>query len=115
MTKAYRLSRADFSSLKTLRKEQGKLFVLSVAKSPDNKPRFTCVVSKKIAHKAHERNLIKRRTRAAFREISPIAPLAYVFSAKRAAKDIAYAEVSLDVKCLVEKSLAGLKGVSELQ
>jgi ribonuclease P protein component len=115
MPKIYRLSRADFSSLRTLRKEYGSFFTLTISKSPDNKPRFACVVSKKVARKAHDRNLIKRRCRAALREVSLKAPLAFVFTGKRSAEGATYVEISDDVKSLFVKALASLKVSPELQ
>jgi len=111
MTKIYRLSRADFSSLNPFLKEGGRFFTLTVAKSSDGQPHFACIVSKKTAHRAHERNRIKRRCRAAVREISPREPFAFVFTAKRSALDAEYAEILTDVRSLFVKVSPGLKGV----
>jgi ribonuclease P protein component len=115
MTKVYRLSRADFLELSPFIKEQGKLFVLAVSKSPDTKPRFACVVSKKTARKAHERNQIKRRFRAALREVGLKGPFAFVFTAKRSAFGADYGAVLQDVHSLIVKVSPSLKGVAELQ
>lgn len=115
MPKSHRLSRADFSQLVTLRKEQGRFFILNVARSPDTKAHFACVVSKKTAHKAHDRNLIKRRCRAALRQFRESPPFTYVFTAKRSAADSSYKDVSHDVSNLIVKVLAGLKGASGIQ
>ena len=115
MPKLYRLSRADFTSLRTLRKEHGSFFTLTISKSPDNKPRFACVVSKKTAHRASARNLIKRRCRAAIRKRPVKVPFAFVFTAKRSANEASYREISDDVTALFVKGIASLKGSSELQ
>jgi ribonuclease P protein component len=115
MTKIYRLSRADFSQLSPIVREQGKLFTLTVAKSPDNKPQFACVVSKKTARRAHQRNLIKRRCRAAIREFTPKPPFAFVFTAKRTVLDSGFEAIREDVRALIVKISPSLNRASELQ
>ena len=115
LSRPSRLSREDFSALVTLRREHGKFFTLTIAKSPDNKPRSACVVSKKTANKAHDRNLIKRRCRAVIRDASVKHPFALVFTAKRSAREATFADVSLDVTSLLNKASAGLKVPAELQ
>jgi ribonuclease P protein component len=115
MPKLHRLTHADFTALKTLRRENGKFFTLAVSHSPHKKAQFACVVSKKTALRANERNLIKRRSYAAIRENLPREGFAYVFTAKSSAKEATFAEIADDVTHLFEKALAGLKRVPELQ
>jgi|GEM_PF-1686589 len=118
MTKSYqllRLSRADFSAIRPFLKEHGKLFTLTVAKSPDNKPRFACVVSKKVARRANQRNLIKRRCRAAIRVAAPQPPYAFVFTAKKGATESDYPQIADEVNSLFVKAAASLKRTPELQ
>jgi ribonuclease P protein component len=115
MTRIYRLSRADFASLRPFYKDQGRFFVLTIAKSPDNKPKFACVVSKKTARKAHERNLIKRRCRVAIREIPSLGAFALIFTAKRSVLTAGHEEVFADVASLIVKAKPSLMSVSELQ
>jgi ribonuclease P protein component len=98
-----RLTRSDFLTLKTLKKEQGRFFILTLSKYPGNKPKFASVVSKKTAHRANVRNTIKRRLRALVREIGLISPLAYVFTAKRSAADASFQEIRADVENLLVK------------
>ena len=114
MRRTDRLARADFSSLKVFFKESGKFFTLTVAKAHDEGAKFACVVSKKTAHRAHERNLIKRRCRAAIREVS--LPSAYfIFTAKKSARTADFAEILADVRNVVVKASASLKEYAELQ
>ena len=65
-------------------------------------------ISKKIG-KAYMRNLIKRRMRAVVRELVPSLPDNYnmVFIAKAGINEISFAELSNEIKLVVDKS--GLK------
>ncbi|HUO56185.1 MAG TPA: ribonuclease P protein component [Candidatus Paceibacterota bacterium] len=70
-----RLTRADFKNIQSsgARRIHGRYFTLSVASLKGNngstETRIACVVSKKTAPRAVDRNLIKRRTREAVRHL----------------------------------------------
>lgn len=67
-------------------------------------PKFACVVSKKVASKAVERNLIKRRSRAALQKhLTGTAPGSYVFYAKKDAAGASFASVEKDIKNLLSQ------------
>ena len=66
-------------------------------------PRFTCVVSKKVASKAHERNAIKRRCREAARvALKEAPPRVLAFHALRSAHEASFFEIEKDVQKLIE-------------
>ena len=107
-----RLTRADFTKLRSarVRREHGGLFSLTVSPLPPSAGggsasggKYACVVSKKVASKAHERNLIKRRCRAAIQELRVSKPLALVFTAKRAVRAALYQEIAEDVRRLLTR------------
>ncbi|OGG57946.1 ribonuclease P protein component [Candidatus Kaiserbacteria bacterium RIFCSPHIGHO2_01_FULL_55_17] len=87
----------------------GALFALSV--SPLLKaqgPKFTCVVPKKVAPKAVQRNLIKRRCRAAVRtHIRRVTtPTALIFRARKGILGAPYADIDKDIRTLVDRLVA---------
>ena len=71
-----------------IRRIHGAFVVLAYATLPSGGARFTCVVSKKTARLAKDRNRIKRRVRAIVREVLAKfdAPLLLIFNAKPPAK-----------------------------
>lgn len=72
MSARYRLSRHDFTRLQTKRRVSGVYITLAIGVVPGrSRSGFACVVSKKAARHAVDRNRIKRRVRAIFREIYP--------------------------------------------
>jgi len=105
------MSRADVVRLERTkgRRLHGALFSLTAAPLPSGQrtSRWTCVVSKKVASKAVERNRIKRRCREAARaHVRDVpAPLALLFRAKKEAAGATFADVGRDVHALVEKLL----------
>ena len=112
-SKKHGLSHADFELMANsrFRRERGTYFALSHGSIPgpqEGCPRVACVVSKKVAARAVDRNLIKRRCRdAARRLIADIKePLALVFYANRNAKDASYEEIEKDMSKLVQKLMA---------
>lgn len=111
MPKKYRVSHSDFklAAASRLRRERGKYFMLSYgqfAEKGRTGPQFACVVSKKTAERAVDRNLIKRRCRSAARDIiaSIEKPLALIFYANRNVRGASFAEVKRDVNDLLRKS-----------
>src|SRR3989338_9429348 len=110
MPKKSRLSRADFIKLpRSSRRVHGNFFSLvAIPAEYTPGPRAACVVSKKIAVRAVDRNKIERRCREALRpHMSQIKKsIALIFHAKREARDASYAEIVRDVEKLLS-SVAG--------
>ncbi|OGG70009.1 ribonuclease P protein component [Candidatus Kaiserbacteria bacterium RIFCSPHIGHO2_12_FULL_53_13] len=104
------ISRSDFKLIEgaNFRREHGALFSVSFGVLPSKNSSVTkaaCVVSKKTAARATDRNLIKRRCREAAREClrEVKLPLALIFYAKRAAHSASYAAVKEDIELLIKK------------
>ena len=111
------LTREDFvrAGKAKLRRARGALFILAFGRLPGQKTaeiKASCVVSKKTASRATERNLIKRKWREAMRSnLSGIpAPCMLIFYAMRPAKDASFADIKIDVEALVARVGAELRG-----
>ncbi|OGG74151.1 hypothetical protein A3A40_03245 [Candidatus Kaiserbacteria bacterium RIFCSPLOWO2_01_FULL_54_20] len=109
MSKIARVSRVDFAAESgTGKRCHGRLFSLSAAPlSRGRRLSLACVVSKKVAPKAVERNLIKRRCREAvrahMRTRASAPPLLLVFRAKKEAAGATFADILRDIGGLVDK------------
>jgi ribonuclease P protein component len=111
MPKHQRLSRVDFSSMNVARSRRfyGTYFTMSVSPQPaentTNEPKFACVVSKKIAAHAVDRNRIKRRCREALRTTpgTVTGTRVVVFYAKKESKNATFQEVVSDVNHLLSQ------------
>lgn len=108
MAKTIRLSRADFGAIGAPRRFHGSLFSLSVSSLPEGRQHASaCVVSKKIAAKAVQRNLLRRRCREAvrvhIRKLAASSPFALVFRAKKAAEHASFADIEQEVSMLIDK------------
>lgn len=103
------LSRADIVALQRTvrRKTHGELFSITVAPG-ETRPtlRYACIVSKKIARKAVDRNRIKRKCRAALeREGKTISkPLTVLVYAKAGAVHASSQEVLREIQSLLRKA-----------
>lgn len=97
------LTNAELRRLKPKKRLHGIVFSLSVAPlSASTRAKFACVVSKRIASRAVDRNTLKRRCRAALQPVSAqLSPAAYVFTAKREAAAASYAAVREDIQSLL--------------
>jgi ribonuclease P protein component len=111
MPKHQRLSRVDFSSINTarLRRIHGAYLTLSVSehvKNPISKPKFACVVSKKIAARAVDRNRIRRRCREAFRTLcnGRTDPRSFICYAKKEAAAASYDDIRSDLRDLLSRA-----------
>ncbi len=79
-----------------------------IAPADDAQSRFSCVVSKKIAPTAVERNRIKRRCREAVRDVIKQQPASLVLlQATRAARDAGIVDMSKEIETLLEKARRG--------
>ncbi len=104
MPKTKRLSHKELTNQKHARRLHGSLFSLSVFPLPSGEAKFACVVSKKVAPKAHDRNLLKRRCRESARPVLARvhSSLALVVSAKRAAAHASFAMIRKDIEELLQ-------------
>lgn len=110
MGKTSRLSRSDFAAIQALhvKKEHGAHFSAFFGVLPGQRSgvRIACVVSKKTAKLASERNRIKRRCRAVAKEVFSLRtePLFAVFIAKRSAAEAALGSIRSDITALARKA-----------
>jgi ribonuclease P protein component len=103
MPKRSRLTGAELRRISGARRIHGALF--SVALSPSSGgPKATVTVSKKVSPRAVDRNLVKRRAKAALAPLLKRLPSgAYVFSARPAAREASYAALKADIESLARK------------
>lgn len=103
MPRKNRLTGVEIRGLRSPRRMHGRLFSLTFAALPTGEPRFAFVVSKKVAARATDRNLIKRRCRAALRDAMEGVPAgSYIFYAKKDAAKATYRELAADIRQLIE-------------
>ena len=111
MPKGARLTRADFTDFsgRTLR-EHGRFFTLVAhLREDEGGPRAACVVSKKMAARAVDRNKIKRRTREALHSAlkGVVVPFSIALYAKKTALDAPLSALSKDIVDLVGRAISG--------
>ena len=106
MARAARISRADFPTRSPARRVSNELFSIAMwPLSPGVEPQFSCVVSKKTAKKAVDRNKLKRRCR----EIaSPLVaslkrPIAVIVYPKKTALTVPFEEAETSIASLLVK------------
>lgn len=109
MPSKHRLSHAELVRLSKMRvaRTHGAHFSLTSVLFPEGgRPKFACVVSKKIALRAVDRNRIQRRCRELVRnQISALhEPYALVLYAKRGASTLSFEETRKDVVALLVRS-----------
>ncbi|HEY4514038.1 MAG TPA: ribonuclease P protein component [Candidatus Paceibacterota bacterium] len=110
MSQKNSLSRADIIKVLGARgkREHGKLFSLvsGAHGSPTNLLKIACVVSGKTARRAVDRNLIKRRCRAAAKTIlaRDHKANAYIFYARPSALSATYDDIKKDILNLINKT-----------
>jgi len=101
-----RISRADFKQLAARRPRRAAGRFTSLSLYAGGPLRYTCVVSKKTAAKAAERNRLKRRCREAARlALADVPEGAFVFRPLRPALRAPFAELAQDVRALVLKAV----------
>lgn len=102
MPSIYRLTVADLKAFRPERRFSGELFSVAVAKAL--RTGFACVISKKVAPRAVDRNTVKRRVRAVVSpHLASLPPAAYVFYAKSGAPVATFAEVKRDIEKLLQR------------
>src|SRR5687767_14358894 len=104
MPKKNRLSGAEIRRLVPIKRLNSGLFSLSISKAA-GLPKISCVVSKKVSHKAVVRNRVKRRMRAALRELPLPAGTASILSAKPGAATAEYTAIREDIAELIARSV----------
>ncbi len=101
MPPKHRLTGAEMRNTRATRRVSGTFFSVSVT-SGGKTARFGVVVSKKVATKAVDRNLVKRRWRASLlKHLSAVPAGVYVFVAKRDAAGASFADIRDDVAMLI--------------
>lgn len=116
MSAPYRLSRHDFTRLQTKRRISGAYITLVISVVPGrSRSGFACVVSKKGARHAVDRNRIKRRVRAIFRDIYPsFAPgMVMVAYAKNGSARTSMVQLRNDIHTLLTKAHITPSGTRE--
>lgn len=107
MPKKTRLTGSEIRRLKPEKRLNSSLFSLSYT-GGTGAGKAACVVSKKVSAKATIRNTIKRRMRAALRDVAPLPrDVSLVLAAKRSTVDVAYAELRADLAELVGRIRSG--------
>lgn len=107
MPRKYRLTGLELKDINGLR-VHGAFFSLMMAPvSGAHNPRCACVVSKKVAVHAPERNTIKRRCRSVLSKIIPSVdvPYAFVLYAKKSAVGASFADIKADIEALIARAL----------
>ena len=106
MARSNHLSRADFPSSVATRRASNELFSAAVWPLTQGlEPKFACVVSKKVARKAVDRNRLKRRCRAAGAALLPslIEPLVIVIYPKIGVLTVSFTELRRSLEALLVK------------
>lgn len=103
MPSKHRLTGVEMRTVRPARRVSGTYFSVSVA-SGGKTARFGVVVSKKVAAKAVDRNLIKRRWRASLlKHLGAVPAGAYVFVAKRGAGGASFTDIRGDIAALIAR------------
>lgn len=100
LKKIFKLNTSEFNEVFNFGKTKKTSFCLIKYKENNKEyPRFAVVVSKKIAKKAHDRNLLKRRVLHAIQEQKEnFACFDYIFILNSEAKDIQYKDLLQKIK-----------------
>ena len=106
MPSQYRLSRADFKSMRGFKRLHGRLFSLSYGTIPGRAAGAACVVSSKVASRAVDRNKIRRRSRgvlvAILRDVKK--PIILVVIAKKDTRTANAQETAMDIRDLCTRA-----------
>lgn len=103
MPKKSRLTGAEIRSIRSPRRIHGGYFSLSISASTADAARFACVVSKKVAMRAVDRNLLKRRCREIVaKHLSGLPSGSYLLYAKKGAPAAAYKDLERDIMHMLE-------------
>lgn len=115
MPAKFRLTRADFKlfSSQRVHRVRGIFFTLSITPLPvGSVQKIACIVSKKAAKKAVDRNHIKRRTRAILQSLVPHIhmPVALAFYANNMSNRATFDELSKDITDLLRQNSLLIQG-----
>lgn len=103
MPKKSRLTGAEIRSIRSPRRVHGSYFSLSISATAADAVRFACVVSKKVAARAVDRNLLKRRCREIVaKRISYVPSGTYLLYAKKGALSATYKDLERDIVQMLE-------------
>ncbi|MCR4281268.1 MAG: ribonuclease P protein component [Candidatus Kaiserbacteria bacterium] len=112
MPKKNRISHSDFKLIANsrLKRERGRYFILSYGPlfgRAHQDLQIACIVSRKTAAKAVDRNLIKRRCRSAARNFlaDTQKPQVLIFYANKNAKSASFADIKQDIAQLIERAI----------
>lgn len=104
MPKKYLLTGPEIRSFRPLNRAHGTFFSLSYGPLEGADAKCAVVVSKKVAIKATDRNLIKRRARGVLLPLmGKAAPAGVILTAKKGAKEASFQDLSEDVRRLFAK------------
>lgn len=104
MPKKYLLTGPEIRSFRPLNRAHGTFFSLSYGPIEGADAKCAVVVSKKVAVKATDRNLIKRRVRGILLPLmSKAAPAGVMLIAKKGASGASFQDLSTDVQRLFAK------------
>lgn len=115
MSAPYRLSRLDFSHFRAQKRVSSPHVTVTIGLVAGRTcSGFATVVSKKVVRRAVERNRIKRRIRAIFRDLIHAIPDPFVciVHAKTGAGRLSYHELRIEVEDLVRKMSMSTPGGS---
>lgn len=103
MPKKYRLSVADLKVFRPERRLAGEYFSLGIAGA--DRLGAACVVSKKVAARAVDRNTVKRRVRSILiTELPHLSPATYVFYAKKGVVEATFADIRKDISKMLART-----------
>lgn len=106
MSAPHRLSRVDFNHFTVERRLGGAYMTLALGSVRGRRCYgFACVVSKKAARRAVDRNRIKRRVRAIFQEYASLIPnpLVLVVYAKPRVSKVGMDDIRKDIQTLLNR------------
>jgi len=92
--------------IRALKTVSSRFFTMRHISSGGGACRFSCTISKKVLSKATERNRVKRRVRAALKEVLPVEGV-YVIQIKPPAVDAPYTTLTQEGRHLFNKLLGG--------
>jgi ribonuclease P protein component len=101
LPKSDRLKRKDFKELKNTKRVHGTFFFgVHTPPIPGSKGLVAVIISKKVAPKAADRHLLKRRVMHALRSLTP-RPYSLTITAKTGSNSLSYSAILNELKALL--------------